>query len=217
MVVSYPTITVTPPPSWEPLDEALGHLTQYDWIVFASATAVRFALSRLAGTVDIAAFRRPKIAAVGVETARVLESLGLPVSLVPGQQRQEGLVAAFADLRSGTRILFPQAVGGRDDLSKFLTAQGCIVDVVPASQTLPLKALPPVPAFDVATFASPSALRAFVANHGTAHLRNFPVVVIGPTTAGAARALGLSPVVADAPSIQSLIRAIGHSLLPPGA
>jgi uroporphyrinogen-III synthase len=155
-VISYPTILVTPPPSWEAFDESFRRLKEYDWIVFASATTVRFAFTRYPAGIEALSSPPPRIAAVGGETARMLSNQGLRVSLVPGQQRQEGLVEAFADLRPGTRILFPQAVDGRDDLSKFLTGHGCIVDVVPASQTLPIRPLPPVPRVDVATFASPS-------------------------------------------------------------
>jgi len=82
------------------------------------------------------------------------------------------------------------------------------VDVVPASQTVPRRELPPLPDCDVATFASPSALRAFVAVHGVEPLQRLPVAVIGPTTGAAARAFGLDPIVADAPTVEALVRAL---------
>ncbi len=46
-VALYPTIAVGPPRSWAPLDEAWARIGQYDWILFTSAAAVRFALARL--------------------------------------------------------------------------------------------------------------------------------------------------------------------------
>jgi uroporphyrinogen-III synthase len=65
----------------------------------------------------------------------------------------------------------------------------------------------------VATFASPSALRAFVAGHGTRTLKQAAaVVVIGPATATAATALGLAPVVADAPNVEAVTRAIEKTI-----
>ncbi len=203
-VLAYPTIDIAPPPSWEPLDEALGRVREYDWLVFTSAAAVRHTLGRLKDALP----SLPRIAAVGAETARAVETHGLRVTLVPEDQRQEGLISALNDLRPGTRVLFPQAVGGRDELRNALLGRGCVVDVVFASQTVPRREQPPLPAFDVATFASPSALRAFVAAHGPAPLVAATVAVIGPTTAAAAEAFGLHPIVAKAPNVDALIHAI---------
>jgi uroporphyrinogen-III synthase len=216
-VIPYPTVEVVPPSSWQPLDEALARLTEYDWLVFTSAAAARFSLARLPAGVALAALQRPRVAAVGRETARALEDGGAKVALVPEDERQvsEGLAAVLGDalggLVPGTRVLFPQAVGGREELRNALLARGCIVDVVPASQTVPRRDLPRPPAADVVTFASPSALRAFVALRGVAVLDGTMVAVIGPTTAAAASALGLAPVVAAAPSAEALINAIAEA------
>jgi uroporphyrinogen-III synthase len=215
--ISYPTIEVIPPPSWDVLDEAFAHLGDYDWLIFTSAAAARFSLSRL--PVDPRTLTRPRVAAVGAETARVLEAHNLRVAIVPEDQRQEGLTAALEDLHPGTRVLFPQALGGREGLRDALLARGCIVDVVPASQTVPRRDLPPPPPFDVATFASPSALRAFVAAQGLDRLAHTTVGVIGLTTGAAASALGLAPIVAAAPSAEALIHALASARLshPQGA
>jgi uroporphyrinogen-III synthase len=205
-VIAYPTVEVVPPPTWEALDEAFARLLEYDWLVFTSAAAARFSLARL--PVDPRTLTRPRVAAVGRETARVIEDHGLHVAVIPEDQRQEGLIEAFGELRPGTRVLFPQAIGGREGLRDALLARGCMVDVVPASQTIARRDLPPLPPYDVVTFASPSALRAFVAAHGLGPLRTTVVAVIGPTTGAASTALGLDPVVASAPSAEALIRAL---------
>lgn len=209
-VIAYPTVEVVPPPTWEALDEAFTRLHEYDWLIFTSAAAARFSLARLPG--DPRTLGRPRVAAVGGETARVIEGYGLSVALIPEDQRQEGLIAAFGELRPGTRVLFPQAIGGREGLRDALLARGCVVDVVPASQTIARRDLPPLPPYDVATFASPSALRAFVAAHGLGVLQSSVVAVIGPTTGAAATALGLAPLVAPSPSAEALIRALAAAL-----
>jgi uroporphyrinogen-III synthase len=211
-VIVHPTVEVVPPPSWEALDEAFARLPDYDWLVFTSAAAARFSLARL--PVPPGTLVRPRVAAVGHETAKVLEDLGLPVALIPEAQRQDGLIEALGELSPGTRVLFPQAIGGREGLRDALLARGCIVDVVPASQTIARHDLAAPAPFDVATFASPSALRAFVAAHGLEPLRRSTVAVIGPTTGAAATALGLDPIIALSPSAEALIRALFDARLP---
>lgn len=207
-VIGYPTIRVGPPPSWAELDEAFARLADYDWLVFTSANAAVMACGRLPPSLSRASLDRPRIAAVGRETARALTSLGLPVALVPAREDQDGLIESLQDLPSGARVLFPQAVGGRSDFASALRARGITVDVVPASATIARRDLPPLPRFDTAIFASPSALDAFLQAHGPALLVAGTTVVIGPTTAAAARRHGLDPVVASAPNVDAIITAI---------
>jgi uroporphyrinogen III methyltransferase/synthase len=206
--IAYPTIEVHPPPTWQPLDQAFAQLDSYDWLIFTSASAVQMAVPRLPSAVNPSALHHPQVAAVGGETARALGQHGFAVARVPDDQRQEGLIAAFGDLPAGTRFLFPQAIGGRDALAAALRARGCEVEVVPASETVPVADMPPLPEFDVATFASPSALEAFVGRHGIGPLAAKGTVVIGPTTAATAHAQGLKPMVARAPRIEDVIRAL---------
>ncbi len=213
-VLAYPTVQVVPPPSWQPLDQALAQVARYDWVVFTSASAVRFVLSRLPD--GQLSFAKSQIAAVGSETARVLREAGASVAMVPTEQRQEGLAMAFRALSPGARILLPRALEGQDTLVEALRGQGCEIDVVAAYQTLPIDPLPPLPAFDVSVFASPSALRSLVRQHGANVLAQRTVAVIGPTTAGEARLHGLLPVVAEQPSIDALISAIVRERIPQG-
>jgi uroporphyrinogen III methyltransferase / synthase len=208
VVLGYPTIEVGPPPDWRPLDSALARLPGYDWLVFTSANAVRFTWGRWPAALAPGALENPRLAAVGAETARALQALGFRVARVPELESQDGLVAALGDLPPASRVLFPQALGGRETLAATLRERGCIVDVVPASQTRPRSDLPPPPPFDVATFASPSALRALVERHGQAAAGYRPVVVIGATTAEAAQELGLAAVAATAPRVEAVVEAI---------
>jgi uroporphyrinogen-III synthase len=208
--VPYPTIELAAPPDWSALDAALAG-PAHDWLVFTSPSAVRFTSARADAIRARAALGRPRLAAVGAETARAATNAGLVVDVVPAvdEQRQEGLAAALADLAPGTRVLFPQTVGGREHLRDALVARGCLVDVVPVSQTLPVRDLPPLPAFDAAAFASPSALKALVARWGAPCLAGAAVAVIGPTTAAAARELGVRvDAMPDAPSMQALAAAL---------
>jgi uroporphyrinogen-III synthase len=212
-VIVHPTTVVAPPPSWAPLDRALAQLAHYDWLVFTSAAAVRFACARLPPTVDPRALARPQVAAVGDETARALTENGFRVAFVPEDKRQEGLVAGLLDrLGDKALVLFPRALEGRDHLVDALAARGISVDLVPVSQTIAVPDLAAPPPFDVATFASPSALTAYVERLGTGTIASVPCVVIGATTAEAARGFGLAPVVASAPNIEAVMAAIAGAL-----
>jgi uroporphyrinogen-III synthase len=208
--LAYPTIVITPPESWQALDEAMARLKSYDWMVFTSQTAVDFFGNRLP-TGQFPAGMRPKIAAVGRRTALAIQLRGARVALVATDSRQEGLVEALRDLPPGARILCPLAASGRPLLVQSLRARGCIVDVVTVYRIEPRTNLPAPPEFDVATFASPSALRAFVKGLGPQALAEKAVAVIGPTTAEEAKLSGLITVVAETPDVDALILAIAQS------
>lgn len=215
--IVYPTIHLEPPPSWAPLDRALsGKDAAYAWVIFTSPSAVRLTYARAADTGATDHLRTLRVAAVGAETARAASAAGLRVELTPpaSEQRQEGLATALANLPAGTRVLFPQTVGGREHLRDVLTAQGCVVDVVPVSRTAALADLPALPAFDAVVFASPSALRAFVERWGGVPLTNSVVAVIGPTTSAAARELNVRVDVMPAvPSMTALVQGlVAHRL-----
>lgn len=209
--VLFPTIEVAPPPSWEDLDRSLALLDSYDWLIFSSTAAVNYTLGRCS---DRASLTRLKVAAVGTSTAKALADAGVRVDVVPQDENQNGngLAQALSHLPAGTRLLFPQTVGGRPELQEALTRIGCIVDVVAAAQTRAVSPLPPLPQFDVATFASPSALQALIDGAGIDCLTAKPVVVLGETTGALARKLGLVPHVAAAPDAGALLVAIASAV-----
>ena len=79
--------------------------------------------------------------------------------------RQEGVRDVLMKRPRWRQVLFPRAVGGRDDLVNWLIADGRTVTLVPASETRPVAAGSRCPPFDDAIFASPSAWHAFRRNH----------------------------------------------------
>ena len=208
--IHYPTLTVAAPESWEALDQALVQLPHYDLIIFTSQTTVDSVLARLPGR-RFPAELGARIAAVGPATQRAIDKAGARVTLVPSDSRQEGLVELLRPLAQGWRVLLPIAAGGRTLLAENLRSWGCKVDVVTAYRTVPNSELGQPPAFDAAIFASPSALRAYLAVAGRKSLAHKTVAVIGPTTAREAATNGIPAGLAATPDIHALISVIAQT------
>jgi uroporphyrinogen-III synthase len=208
--IAYPTVSILPPESWQAVDEAIARLDTYDWMIFTSQTAVGFFASRLPSGRFHSDFHA-RIVAVGKSTAQSIQRQGGNIALVPADNRQEGLAEALRALPAGTRVLLPLAAGGRTLLAESLQVRGCNVDVVTMYRTEPKLDLSPPPEFDVAVFASPSALRAFIQGLGPSALAGKTIAVIGMTTAKEAETGGFRVVVAESPGVDALILAISQS------
>lgn len=234
-VTALPTIAVTEPVSWQPLDAALQRLREqkagtahhYDWLFFTSANAVTFFLKRLAfhgDGLDLVAGLR--VCAIGKATAGVVRDAGLGVDLVPTHFNAEGVVESFVAFHggqvAGLRVLQPRAQVAREVLAEALTALGVALDVVEAYQTVRAdfdtelwQARLQSGAFDVVTFASPSAALQMAEAFPQVMLKDLlaktTVACIGPVTSQAVRALGLQvaiePPEATLPALAAAIAA----------
>jgi uroporphyrinogen-III synthase len=201
-VLQVASIEIVAPEDLRPLDEALEALDRYDWVVLTSATAVKAVLSRLTvlGLYPKLGGAGRRIASVGPSTTAALRA-SFPedrVALEPEHDtRAAGLVAAFAGERLvGRRILVPASSSARTELAEGLRGQGAVVDVVSAYRPVEPPGLKEAVVdslsrgFDLALFASPSAVEAFARAAGE-RARGLAAVVIGPTTEAAAREAGL--------------------------
>ena len=118
------------------LHSTIACLDAYDWLVFASANAVRSFFSTVRSCrLDMRALAGVKIAVVGPATAAAVEQLGLIPDLLPKERRDaEALGKALcrelgAEIAS-TNILFPRAAHGRDNAIQMLRQAGAKVDAV---------------------------------------------------------------------------------------
>ena len=207
-VLDVPAIAVAPPDSWEELDAALRALDQFDWIAFASATAVDALLDRATALGVPPPPVGTRLAAVGKATAGRLASRLRQPDLVPPQATGAALAEALAPHVRGRRVLVPRAAEGRPELVDGLAAAGAEVVAAPCYRTVPAPAPAVAPlgdalrdgGVDAVAFASPSAVQAVLAALGAraALLGRCALAAIGPTTAAALEAAGLEATVSPA-------------------
>src|SRR5262249_31836047 len=138
--------------------------------IFTSANSVTAFRSRLTATNKTVT---NNVLAVGPATAAALTAAGIKVTLLPGQFRAEGALAALiehcgAARISGLRFLFPRSAQGRELLVTELTKLGAQVDLVTAYQTIaPAGAREEIQYIlekdrpQLVAFASPSAIHNF--------------------------------------------------------
>mgnify|MGYP001615529976 CR=1 FL=1 len=221
-VVFAPLIVIVLPRSLRKLDEALRGLSRFEAVVFASANAVDMFFSRAKRIIG----KRPApplvAAAVGPATAEALRARGWACAVIPEDSRAEGLAASLR-LPRGCRVLLPRAERGREALPRLLRAAGARVTPAAAYRTLADKAgLRRLrEALDCGAhavlFASPSAVTSAANRLGRARMRRVfgtvAAVAIGPTTAAALRALGVTPAgVAPRPDADSFASAAARAL-----
>src|SRR5213594_436505 len=203
-VVEFPTIEILPPESYESLDTAINEIDSYHWVIFTSVNGVKHFLGRLRHWKrDIRELRGAKIAAIGPETAKSLESVYLRPDLVPREYQAEGLLQELrAEEMRGKRVLLPRAAEARDILPKALREWGAEVDVVEAYRTVAakgdaswLRVMLQKKKIDVVTFASSGTATRFAAlfpNENVGALLTHTVVAcIGPITQKTVEEMGI--------------------------
>jgi len=225
--VVFPTVEILPLDSSETLDEAIHGLAEQDWLVFTSVNGVGHFLSRCEALGRLEDLGRLDIAAIGPQTARLLEERGLAVSLVPEEYRAEGILAALKpDRVRGKRFLLARVAGARDVLPETLRRWGASVTVVEAYRNEPVRhgarRLAEILAqVDWVTFTSPSTVNAFMdlldAADAESPEAGVRVACIGPVTADAARERGLEvDVTARGYTVAGLIEALVDCSRPGG-
>ena len=219
-VIEVPAITITDPVDlYAALDQAIGQLQDYHWVMFTSANGVKHFFARLlqAGK-DARALGYAKIAAIGSATAAELKKYGLVADVVPGEYRAEGIIEAMkGKLPPHAKILLPRAEEAREILPEKLREMGAEVDVVSAYRTVcaaadgeALTSELNEGRIDMVTFTSSSTVKNLVNIIGSADVLNgVKTACIGPVTADTAKSLGIEPdIIAKEYTIDGLVEAI---------
>ena len=221
--IEAPMTRILPPDDFGPLDEAVGHASTFDWIVFTSANAVDSFMGRLFATGgDVRDLKGVKLCTIGPVTRDRLQRYHVNVDLLPVAGHPEAVVQALGSI-AGTRFLLPRADSGREVLADLLRKAGAEVTDVTAYRLLLSEAEregePDIyhmlleRRIDVVTFTSASTVRNFVLTLGQEQaqdlLEKTTVACIGPVTAEAAAQLGIQTnIVPQEFTIPALVDAI---------
>jgi len=214
-VIEIPFIEIRKPRSYKPLDSALKHLDEYDWLVLTSVNGVDAVWERAKKLkLGKKQFQHLQIAAIGPATKKAIEKHGLKVDVVPEEYVAESVVKSLRKQVKDKRVLLARASVARDVIPRELRKLGAQVDVVeayetviPKSSRLRLRAVlkDPKRCPHVITFTSSSTVKNFVALLGKAVGRGRPhprklapstfdgiqFASIGPITSSTLREFGL--------------------------
>jgi uroporphyrinogen III methyltransferase / synthase len=223
-VLEAPAIVIVPPPSWEPLDEALDALDTFTWVIFTSVNGVAMLDRRLpARGLAWTALAGRRVAAIGPATADALAEHGVRPDLVPAEYRAEGLLERLRGvITPADRVLLPRAAQTRDVLVTGLRRLGAQVTEVPAyatrraeASTTRLREALAAGTIDAITFTSSSTARnfaeLFTEDERRTWLARLTVASIGPITATTAAEYGMrTDVMPGEYTIPALARALAE-------
>ena len=224
-VIEIPFIEIRKPQSYQPLDEALKNIGNYDWLIFTSANGVeamwgRFRKLRLTRR----ALEHLQIAAIGPATKKAIVKHGLKVKMVPEEYVAESVVKGLRDKVNGKRVVLIRAKVARDVIPEELRSAGAEVDVIEAYETaVPEKSRARLRALmksaarrpHIVTFTSSSTAKNFAELLGKSKarsaglLKHVQFASIGPVTSATLRELQM-PVAIEARefTMGGLLRAI---------
>ena len=217
-----PLVSFAEPKEIAPLDEALGRIEQFDWLILTSAQVVRAMMQR---GVDL---ERPlvrtggklRIACVGPVTAEAARQAGLSVELVAKTHNGVALANELGSRIQGLKVLLPRSNRANPDLPAALRRYGADVSEVIAYQTLQVAEVDrerweriAEGEADAVLFFSPSAVQNFAELFGAEKLlalqTKLAIIAVGPVTAKTLRGVGIEhAILAADTTAESVVEAL---------
>jgi uroporphyrinogen-III synthase len=205
--VAVDTIAFSPPSDWSRVDAPLRRIGSYDWLLFTSATGVRFFVQRATRLgLRLPWAGKPAIAVVGPKTSSALAAAGLVAKFVPSSYRTSTLADELPS-DAGRSVLLLHADIADGSLASRLEERGFTVDAAAIYSTTPpgIRTPPGITDASFIVFASPSAVRGLCAalpREDLRKLRRARALCVGPVTEAAAKEHGFENTLT--PSIYTL-------------
>ncbi len=221
-VTAAATIAFAPPLDLEPVAQAIREIAAYRWLIFTSATGVRFFFEMLERQSLELSDVTAQVAVVGPGTEREILRHGLVAAFVAEEGHAVGLARSLAArVTSGERALLVQPEAGRRGLGEAIAGGGGRVDTVAFYRTVAADGVKGIAEdvragrYDAAIFTSPSTFLRLLDTEVDAAaktvraLHGMAVVAIGATTLAALESKAFEGVgVARSPSDEGLVAAL---------
>ena len=218
----FPTIEITDPDDYGPLDRAIDGIEQFDWLILTSVNGVQYFFDRMRfNRKDLRALQGIKICAIGPKTREEIEKYGVFCEFMPEEFVAEAIIAGLKDYdMAGKKVLLPRADIARKVLPDTMRTMGADVTEATAYKTVSgtgntelLKEMLAEKRIHILTFTSSSTVKNFVKKIDQPNLpellKGTVIACIGPITANTARELGLKvDVEATEYTIDGMIAAI---------
>lgn len=215
--ISIDTLAFLPPLDWSLVDGALKSLSNFDWVIFTSATGVKFFVERMKALhLPLPWIDKPKVAAVGERTSKALSEIGIPVGFIPSRYMTKSLGEELPS-GEGKTVLLLRANIADPVLANLLHERGFTVREHPIYRTThPTQGTEGLTRADAVAFASASAVDGFcraIPDEELARLKEKRAFCIGPVTAEAAKQHGFrSTVVPHVYTFDALLEEIGRTI-----
>jgi uroporphyrinogen-III synthase len=141
-VLTWPKLDIRAPDNCEALDESIGNLFGYDWLILQNANAVNFFLRRFQELGhEISELDRHRVCGVGEAAVYELEAAQIHIDVIPNRLSSEALFDAIEtyaggrDSLRGLNFLIPGAGASRSYLLEDLEEAGARVDLVATYRT----------------------------------------------------------------------------------
>jgi uroporphyrinogen III methyltransferase / synthase len=226
--ISFPTIQIKPPASWNDCDQACAQIDSFHGLIFTSTNGVEHFMKHYSFLqYPVASLRNKSVYAVGDKTRQALRRHGINVVIIPDKFTSEDLVKVLTEERvSGKRFLFPRGNLGKHALIDHISAlKGEVIPVIvyltqktERRNVVQIRQLLHRGSIDVITFTSPSTATNFfdlLPDFRTLQ-KKVKIAAIGPVTASAIEKMGYhADIKARESTIESLVETIREYFMQP--